>query len=474
MEGGCDRTQRSSHVSQYQNLLVPRGRVIAAPWQVIALNDLLQRTGPITSKQDIEKTMRETGLEEKWIRNWLQRQRRAKRARESEGSTVSSEGAPLQDMFTVRTPTPESSSSMAEVSHSFTGGPARQDNFPVQIAEPGSSFIVPLRPGAIPIDRSVAPSPAASLVNTAEWHSEGPTGRCDYMTSVFPVLPPERWQPEQAYDRALAPLEGEMHQPTGITEPISQAQLDAVMQRPQGAFSNVPATSWNMDQQYPAQYVDPSLMYLSQLLLDATNSVPPVPVPVEPSSNLNPLYHPITSDHANVSFLQSALTSTLVSANVNPTESQYTCHPLPPVSFQARYSDLVLLTRRLRSTVEMNVLTAPDVEVPPATFDGHSFQISPSWKTEPQSKLSIVQSDDTLAGSSMRHCQLEDLKPTDTCDGDEGSDDEDEELLTPSGDTPSFIGSPLLYNSMEKGKAALYDENMERVNIAGKVEEVES
>lgn len=91
-----------------------------------------------------------------------------------------------------------------------------------------------------------------------------------------------------------------------------------------------------------------NMLYLSQLLLDASNVHIPPPATAaagdsEYLSGLSPL--------SFAPSLQSHSTSVLGAVNMN-LHGQSLWYPPPPVAFRARVTDLALLTKKIRTTYE--------------------------------------------------------------------------------------------------------------------------
>ncbi|KAH9936588.1 uncharacterized protein B0H18DRAFT_974528 [Fomitopsis serialis] len=96
-----------------------------------------------------------------------------------------------------------------------------------------------------------------------------------------------------------------------------------------------------------------NMLYLSQLLLDATNAHVPQ-LASSPSGDSEYLSGLLPLSFAPS--LQSHSTSVLGTVSTNPAgrRTDYMWYPPPPVAFKARVTDLALLTKRIRATYEEN------------------------------------------------------------------------------------------------------------------------
>lgn len=227
----------------------------------------------------------------------------------------------------------------------------------VQIARPGTSFCLPLHasPQSQPSDSS---SGSLQVDNSVKTRSLTQSPSLGYIPLAFPM---QLSQPPAANVSDYTVLDALSGQPTDAgntyssVAPDPQYSIGAEASQPM-MYSQcfVPVAPTLPLEFTQAELADgqPSanMLYLSQLLLDASNVHVPPPATGDPGdsdylSGLSPL--------SFAPSLQSHSTSVLGTASMN-LPRQNIWYPPPPVAFRARVTDLALLTKRIRTTYEQN------------------------------------------------------------------------------------------------------------------------
>ncbi|KAH9948871.1 hypothetical protein B0H21DRAFT_206122 [Amylocystis lapponica] len=387
-------------------------RVVANGRQLVLLNQLYQRTGEHASKEDVANTARETGLEERWVKKWVQRQRKS-RARKSTGtaSTVSSADnslcleapcAPTSSVTTVSDPA--SSTSAVPRNERLTPTVSRQPRpfiqyqpapsgySPIQVTRPGASFTVPLRPVFSSEDADTQPLAVS------------PAGSRHTIQNAYSWLPSQDAQPSV---------------PAAFPVPPAQTELT------QSASS----------------------LYLSQLLLESGHSIPYAVLSSEPPQYFSGCSPPLASRASSVPSLQPHSVSVLGGVHFPP----------PPVAFKMRFADLVALMKRIRTTFEEKLMAAMtgSEDVP--------------WDTDlyiesRMLRLSAASTADygfPAEGAEVR---------ADACLGEEETEDDEDEVVTPGGELEMFFGDSMEDLSKGKAKMRIHDAVYERgVGLVGGV-----
>lgn len=242
-----------------------------------------------------------------------------------------------------------SSESAAELPNSALAVPY------VQIAKPGTSFSLPLHP----LSKSSASRSSSSLqVNSGlRTHSLTQSPSLGYIPLAFPM---HLNQPAGADLSGHSNSDHAQVQPTHAgssstsANPDLRYSLGGEASQPkmyhQSFMPTVPTLLLKCTQ--PNSTEGPSnsaMLYLSQLLLDASNAHVPPPAAgangdSEYLSRLSPLsFAPSLQSH-----------STSVLRTVNNLRGQNLWYPPPPVAFRTRVTDLALLTKRIRTTYEQS------------------------------------------------------------------------------------------------------------------------
>ncbi|OCH88673.1 hypothetical protein OBBRIDRAFT_888926 [Obba rivulosa] len=434
----------------------PNKRVVAAEWQLVILRKLGEHTGlDHIAREDITRAARETGLEERWIRKWLSRRRVHRRALRSSMTSRASAGSPS------RSATPLVSASFSDTRSDFRQGwlgrvilPKAQDDVKpipqveqsleahaspapteidlenaatdVQVARPGASFTVSLRTPATHSEDSANP-PHALSDHAFDPRSFTRSPSLGYIPFAFPMV----------YSTSAA-------QPYVYDESSPDTSVDvgrsSQLQYPRDPFSpvmlpEVPSVHIHLGS-VPTQNVSADMAYLSRLLLETSQpgALEPVSAP-EFSSHLS-----TRASYGTPSFASSAQAcASSAFATASTTPPGICCAP-PPIAYKTRFCDLAALTKRIRTTFEENVLS--DMR---DLVDGDYMLHNSPWETDlelSQRASSGRQFAESVAAASPRPAPSaapggSDQGSVDVVDND--SDDGEDELLTPSGDLPSFF-----------------------------------
>lgn len=215
-----------------------------------------------------------------------------------------------------------------------------------------------------------------------------------------------------------------------------------------------------------------NMFYLAQLLLDATDALPhDALLYPEPSSYLSALSQSPTGVLSFAPSLQSHSTSVL--GHIMTGSDAYSRFPPAPVAYTAPYSDVAALTKRIRVTLEDNAKRVSDAESP-AGMDTPE-QSSLTWETggcparscAAHTHNRLVHGACTDAPFEVRLARDAIMQREESTKKDSGGPprvavspaaeeeeeaDEEVEALTPTDEIPAFIHHPLLYPAQDKGK----------------------
>ncbi|EMD40154.1 hypothetical protein CERSUDRAFT_92648 [Gelatoporia subvermispora B] len=491
-------------------------RVVASEWQLVILKKLGEQTGlENVPKEEIIQAAAETGLEQKWIRKWLSRRRVHQRAHprsstaEASISSESTTGTPLlpKDSLNagqpvalpkngggvnrVLLPNPSgegtkpgdqgTSNLQGHPSPALSGTPNS-----VQVAHPGTSFTVPLRSPILHPEASADPTQALSD-DIFNMRSSTRSPSLGYIPLAFPVT----YVPagHQAYVDSSPDSSGDIDLATAqLQYPIGPFDVDAVPQ--------VPSVQSHIETGYAQDRSSPDMMYLSQLLLETSQpgALDTVSVPLPVSSA--PSDFSVRSRVTYSMYSSSLVPSTYSTLAAQASASTVRFGPLP-VAFKTRFGDLAALTKRIRATFEEDVLSACQPQDLQALLGNDYMRQGPPWDTDPRidRRTSNSQEDTTsensLNATSADSSSFDTLNSSDSSTSDtsqvisaaltgpergkaesvadEDTDDDQDELLTPSGDIPSFIDS---FSSSRKSAGDGHDGLAVPVVVAGGMEEL--
>ncbi|GBE83046.1 hypothetical protein SCP_0500900 [Sparassis crispa] len=204
-----------------------------------------------------------------------------------------------------------------------------------------------------------------------------------------------------------------------------------------------------------------NMAYLSQLLFEASD---PVPLEAARPSELSGYLTALGQRPASVMSFDPSMFSH--STNVLANESvNFMYHP-PPVSFKTRYSDLAALTKRIRAAF------AESVHLAERGMDGNAqspvVTQAHMWASGSQDmvRMSCSHSLTETACHAGPYTQIQSPLLDNNALRDEDTDDE-EELLTPSGDVSLFFDSVL----DTSGSQAIFEKTVESIGPVNVAEE---
>lgn len=524
--------ERLENIYQYQvGQYTPRDKTIAAPWQVAALQQLMQRAGDSPPKEDIVQTGKETGLyvccllvialwlndtaernsvhsrEVRWIRNWLSRQRRS-RARSGEGSGTSrkrevhalsvapASTKPTGDISGSSQASSEENTSIQQspqtqkdserrnkrkredICASIQGSAAEPSCPYIQIAKPGTSFSLPLHssPQASSNNNSVAPGDLLQADSGTKTRALTQSPSLGYIPLAFPMT---YSQPPGAADSELSVSSdtslnsnnsGTSSDPgTQESQVLAGTQTGYPMMYSEHFMPIIPTLPPDYTYCEPTESQRSSNMfYLSQLLLDASDTHAPhlATGPLGDSQYVSELYPASFAPS-----LQSHSTSVLGAVSMKPAGhyTRYLPYPPPPVAFKARVTDLAMLTKRIRATYEDSMGGGSAN----GSYSGYTpRECADVWHAECNVEDCGANTSATEPEVSTESL-LRDASADSTKDAalalaleEDDSDADEEELLTPAGDLPSFMSKspqpqgPTILKGKGKGKQVMYEDGV--------------
>ncbi|PCH39919.1 hypothetical protein WOLCODRAFT_149971 [Wolfiporia cocos MD-104 SS10] len=377
---------------------------------------------------------------------------------------------------------------------------------PVQIGRPGSSFTVPLRSGSgapqAQVENPTTPGPAC-YENVLDFRPLFQSPSLGYIPMAFPMAgPPQPGaynpDPHRVPDSCETSYNSEANarhsSPPQEAQAQAQAQAQAHSQRssthrlvsvvptPPSA-PTLPLVPLQTD---PSQSNHASMLYLSQLLLEATNASatgPAMPVSPNTSSSYFSALSPSAAGAMVSSFLpslQSHSTSILGSAGANPHAMRYP----PPIAYRTRAADLAALAQRVRASFEKSVRAREGVtEDRGETSSGQDGRSCDTGRVcsplgsqgevgnngcvpESRAGTGSTRLDHGSTGSTQQGDTSASARSAGATSGmaqeqEEDSEDEDEEeLRTPTGDIPIFIGDSAQPQDSDKGKGTAHKTNI--------------
>ncbi|KAF9806216.1 hypothetical protein IEO21_08778 [Rhodonia placenta] len=418
----------------------PPNRVIADDRQLVILKSLWQ-CGPNPTKEHVLRAVRDTGLKEKWIRDWMQRQRRKKRSlaagsaygnssstrASSSSGSVSGTGSAISASLRIKQ-YEDLGNGIAHKIKSLEASGGREEHTSLE-ARVSST-----------LKSEAANDPEASHYTLPDgflgMRSLSQSPSLGYIPLAFPMMIPG------AFEHGLGSGSGSYVY--GGTQHSNMYSQPAVPSAP--VLPPVPSQIT----QAQTQDGGSNMFYLAQLLLDATDALPhDALLDPEPSSYLSALSQSPTGVLSFAPSLQSHSTSVL--GHVTTGSDAYSRFPPAPVAYTAPYSDVAALTKRIRVTLEDNAKRVSDAESPAGMDTPEQSSLTRETDAPFEARLArdaIMQREESTKKDSGGPPRVA-VSPAAE---EEEEADEEVEALTPTDEIPAFIHHPLLYPAQDKGK----------------------